>query len=175
MPCTNNETKEKFKQVITKAKEEGNSVGGVVQVIVYNVPGGIGNHPDNSVEEIISKNIFKIPGVKGIEFGEGFRVATMKGSELNDAFVDETGKTATNHSGGIAGGLTNGNDLVFRVAMRPAASIGKPQQTFDFAKKEMTTLSIQGRHDTAIVLRTPVIFEAVTAIVLADFYLQEGK
>jgi len=160
---------------IQQAMAENDSVGGIVECVASGVPVALGEPFFDSVESCISHLAFSVPGVKGIEFGEGFRVATMKGSELNDAFVDETGKTATNHSGGIAGGLTNGNDLVFRVAMRPAASIGKPQQTFDFAKKEMTTLSIQGRHDTAIVLRTPVIFEAVTAIVLADFYLQAGR
>ncbi len=115
--------------------------------------------------------VFSIPAIKGIEFGAGFSAAAMKGSVHNDPFIDESGRTATNNAGGINGGITNGNEIVFRIAVKPTSSTGAPQTTFNFGKKEMTTLTVGGRHDTCIALRMPVIIEAVTAIALSDLML----
>jgi len=118
--------------------------------------------------------ILSIPAIKGIEFGSGFHAAKMKGSEHNDRLVSTDGKTATNHAGGINGGITNGNDLVFRVPVKPTSSIHQKQNTIHMATGEMTDLEIEGRHDTCIALRMPVIIEAATAIVLADLMMQAG-
>jgi chorismate synthase len=120
---------------------------------------------------MISHLIFAIPATKGIEFGSGFEAAKMKGSEHNDNFIDENGKTETNHAGGINGGITNGNELVFRVAIKPTSSIGKVQNTMNFAKGKVEELLIEGRHDACIALRIPVIIEAAAAIALADLKL----
>jgi chorismate synthase len=103
----------------------------------------------------------------------GFQAANMKGSQHNDLFVDKSGKTATNHAGGVNGGITNGNELIFRVAVKPTSSIFKPQETFNFSKNKTTHLQIKGRHDACIALRVPVVAEAVTAMVLADLMMIE--
>ncbi len=115
--------------------------------------------------------IFSIPAIKGIEFGAGFTAAAMRGSVHNDPFVDINGKTATNNAGGINGGITNGNEIIFRTVVKPTSSTGADQTTFDFGERKMTTLKVKGRHDTCIALRIPVIVESVTAIVLADLML----
>jgi chorismate synthase len=122
----------------------------------------------DSMESQISHLAFSVPGVRGVEFGDGFRAARMKGSEHNDCYIDSEGHTATNGAGGINGGITNGNPIVFRVAIKPTSSISKVQKTYDFIKEEMVDFSVPGRHDTCIALRCPVIIEAITAIVLAD-------
>jgi len=158
-------------KAIEEAIEQGDSIGGVVECSVSGLPVGLGEPFFDSVESLISHAVFAIPAIKGIEFGSGFQAAKMKGSEHNDAFTNETGKTVTNHAGGINGGITNGNELVFRVAVKPTSSISKPQETFDFANNKSTTLEIKGRHDTCIALRVPAVVEAVAAIVLADLLL----
>ncbi|MBN2788701.1 MAG: chorismate synthase [Candidatus Delongbacteria bacterium] len=157
---------------VEKAVEENDSVGGIIESRISNIAVGLGEPFFDSVESMISHIIFSIPGIKGIEFGTGFESAKMKGSECNDVFIDEQGSTATNNAGGINGGISNGNEIVFRVAVKPTSSIGKAQRTFNFKTKEMTDLVIEGRHDVCFALRTPIIVENAAAIVLADLYLR---
>jgi len=124
---------------------------------------------------MLSHMVFSIPAIKGIEFGAGFEAAKMTGSEHNDNIINAEGKTETNNAGGINGGISNGNDIVFRVVVKPTSSIGLPQQTFNFGNDQVEELFIDGRHDTCIALRVPAVLEAATAIVLADFMLLEQK
>ena len=163
-----------WKAALAKAKAAGDSLGGVVECVVKDVPAGLGEPFFDSVEALISHAIFSIPGVRGIEFGDGFKAARMRGSEHNDPFTP-TGngwaKPVKNGAGGINGGITNGCDIVFRVAFKPTSSIAKRQDTFNFAEGKMTALEIPGRHDACFALRTPPIVEAMTAIVLADLTL----
>lgn len=128
----------------------------------------------DSAESLISHMMFSIPAVKGVEFGSGFAGARMWGSENNDMLISTDGKTSTNHAGGINGGITNGNDLVFRIAVKPTSSTHMKQHTMNLVTGEMVDLEIEGRHDTCIALRVPVIVEAATALVLADLMMQEG-
>ena len=216
-----------WEAALDQAQKEGDSLGGVVECVVSGVPAGLGEPFWDSVESRLAHALFAIPGVRGVEFGDGFQAARMKGSEHNDVYAPagcgghghghgpcheahagdegcchEGGEhechhdgdhegcchggeghheggccghrkgglvvPATNHAGGVNGGITNGNPLVFRVAFKPTSSIAKAQETYDFAKGEMTTLQVPGRHDTCFALRTPVIVEAMAAIVLAD-------
>ncbi|MGM0551324.1 MAG: chorismate synthase [Bacteroidota bacterium] len=166
---------EDIKQAVYEALAQNDSVGGVVECTVRDIPIGLGEPFFNSAESLISHIIFAIPAIKGIEFGAGFQAAVMKGSEHNDVFIDEDGTTQTNHAGGINGGITNGNELVFRVAVKPTSSIGKKQQTLNMKTGEMTTLQVGGRHDACIALRVPVVVEAATAVALADMLLQAQK
>jgi chorismate synthase len=115
--------------------------------------------------------IFSIPAIKGIEFGSGFASAKMRGSEHNDPFLNSSGKTLTNNAGGINGGITNGNEIIFRLVVKPTSSTGLDQTTFNFKTGKMSTLKVKGRHDTCIALRMPVIVEAATAIAMADLML----
>lgn len=160
-----------IEEALNKAISENDSIGGIIECTVKNPPVGIGEPFFFSVESVISHLVFSIPAIKGIEFGSGFAASAMKGSVHNDPFINENGKTATNNAGGVNGGISNGNDLVFRVAVKPTSSTGITQTTFNFSKKEMQTLKVTGRHDTCIALRMPVIVEAVTAIALADLML----
>ncbi|MCK4980845.1 MAG: chorismate synthase, partial [Candidatus Delongbacteria bacterium] len=157
---------------VDKAIKENDSVGGIIECRVSNIPIGFGEPFFDSVESMISHIMFSIPGIKGIEFGAGFEVAKMKGSECNDVFIDAHGATATNNAGGINGGISNGNEIVFRVAVKPASSIGKTQRTFNFKTQEMTDIVIEGRHDACFALRTPIIVENAAAVVLADLFLR---
>ena len=156
---------------IKETMQEKDSVGGVVTCVCKNMPVGLGEPFFDSVESCISHIIFAIPAVKSIEFGSGNAAARMKGSEHNDAIVSADGKTSTNNAGGINGGITNGNDFFFRLAVKPTASIGKTQDTFNFADNKVEPLTIAGRHDACIAVRVPVIVECATAIALADLYL----
>ena len=160
-----------YGQLIDQCVENGDSLGGTIKCSVRNVPIGLGEPFFNSVESLISHIVFSIPGVKGIEFGSGFKTAKMKGSQVNDIISDITGKTETNHAGGINGGITNGNMITFNVAFKPASSISIKQKSVDLTTGKSAELSVKGRHDTCFVLRTPVIVEAVTAIVLADLFV----
>ncbi len=153
------------------AIQKGESIGGVVECRASGIPVGLGEPFFDSVESLISHIVFAIPAIKGIEFGSGFQSASMYGSEHNDVLIDETGKTASNHAGGINGGITNGNELVFRVAVKPTSSIPKAQQTMNLKQKQLDELKVEGRHDSCIALRVPPVLEAVTAIVLADLLL----
>lgn len=150
---------------------DNDSIGGIVECRIKNVTQGLGEPFFYSLESAISHIIFSIPAIKGIEFGSGFAAASMRGSENNDSFIDEGGKTATNNAGGINGGISNGNDIVFRVAVKPTSSIGAEQKTFNFIEKKMQPLKIEGRHDTCIALRMPVIVEAAAAIAIADLIM----
>ena len=160
-----------IEDAVNKAIALNDSIGGIIECKVNNAPMAIGEPFFYSFESAVSHIIFSIPAIKGIEFGAGFAAAAMKGSEHNDAFVNGKGKTATNYSGGINGGITNGNEIVFRVVVKPTSSTGVAQDTFNFDKGEMTKLKIQGRHDTCIALRMPVIVEAATAVAMADLLL----
>ena len=154
--------------IISGAMEEGDSVGGIIECICNGVPAGLGEPFFNSLESEIAHLAFSIPGVRGIEFGDGFSSAAMKGSQHNDCFTNAAGDTATNGAGGINGGISNGNPIVFRIAVKPTSSISKIQHTFNFESGEMEDFSVKGRHDACIALRCPVIVEAIAAIALAQ-------
>jgi len=158
-------------QAVEKAMAEGDSIGGIVECTVANPPKALGEPFFYSVESSISHIVFSIPAIKGIEFGAGFSAASMKGSAHNDPFIDGTGKTLTNNSGGINGGISNGNEIIFRAAVKPTSSTGAVQRTFDFSRGEMTELGVRGRHDTCIALRMPVIIESAAAIAMADLLM----
>ena len=160
---------------VQSALNEGDSIGGIVECRAQGLPLGLGEPFFDSAESLISHLVFAIPGIKGIEFGSGFTCSKMKGSEYNDIIIDIEGKTGSNHAGGINGGITNGNELVFRAAVRPPSSIQKEQKTINLKTNSPTTISVQGRHDACIALRIPVIIEAATATVLADLMLIEQK
>lgn len=162
-------------QAVMEAKEQGDSIGGIVECRAGYISVGYGEPFFDSVESVISHLAFAIPAIKGIEFGSGFSAAKMLGSQHNDPIVDESGKTSSYNAGGITGGLTNGNELVFRVAVKPTSSISKAQQTFNFSNGQVDELKVEGRHDTCIALRVPVVLEAITAIALADFTLVTKK
>ena len=150
-----------------EAISDGDSVGAVVECTVPDIDPGYGEPFWDSVESLIAHAIFAIPGVRGIEFGDGFDAARMRGSEHNDP-IGPDGRPLKNGAGGVNGGITNGAPIVFRVAFKPTSSIRKPQQTFNFVTGEMDTLQVPGRHDVCFALRAPVVVEAMTAIVLAD-------
>lgn len=156
---------------VDAALAEGDSVGGIVECVCDGVPLGLGEPFFDSLESTLAHLAFAIPAVKGVEFGAGFAAAAMRGSQHNDRFVDVAGTTATNHAGGINGGLSNGNPLVWRVAVKPTSSIRVPQRTIDRATGELTDLVVTGRHDACIALRVPPILEAVTSLALADALL----
>ena len=162
-----NNSEKKWRDALDAATAEGDSLGAVVECVIREVPVGLGEPFFNSLESCISHAIFSIPGVRGIEFGDGFKAAAMKGSEHNDPFGPD-GHPVKNGAGGINGGISNGEDIVFRVAFKPTSSIAKEQQTLNFVTDKMTALSVPGRHDVCFALRTPVIVEAMAAIVLAD-------
>ncbi len=153
---------------IEKAMKDQDSIGGLIECRVQHMPIGFGEPFFNSLESMISHAVFSIPAIKGIEFGSGFNAASMRGSDHNDSIVDSSGKTKTNHAGGISGGISNGNELVFRVAVKPTSSTPQPQQTLNLKTQQMETLAVSGRHDLCIALRVPPVLEAVTAMVLAD-------
>ncbi|MFN8242301.1 MAG: chorismate synthase [Bacteroidales bacterium] len=163
-----------IEEAVENAVKTGDSIGGLIECTINSIPAGYGEPFFDSIESVISHAVFAVPAVKGIEFGSGFKAASMKGSEHNDAFADETGRTFSNNAGGINGGITNGNDIVFRVAVKPTSSIGKPQTTYNFAKKKLDELTVEGRHDSCIALRIPVVIEAAASIALADIILR-GK
>lgn len=160
---------------LQKAIDAKDSVGGIVECKVNGLPVGLGEHFFDSVESLISHAVFAIPAVRGIEFGTGFAAAKMFGIEHNDAIRDESGKTDTNHAGGIVGGITNGNELIFRIAIKPTSSTPKEQQSWNSESNKMESFSIKGRHDLCIALRVPVVLEAVTAIIITDLMLLEQR
>jgi chorismate synthase len=162
---------ENIEIAVNEAIKLNDTIGGVIECRVKNPPVAIGEPFFYSFESAVSQIIFSIPAIKGIEFGSGFSAASMKGSENNDPFIDSNGTTSTNNAGGINGGITNGNEIVFRTAVKPTSSTGVQQTTFNFKKGEMTTLMVHGRHDTCIALRIPVIVEAAAAIAIADLIL----
>ena len=156
----------RWPRMLSDAAAEGDSLGGVVECTVSGLPIGLGEPFFDSVESLVSHAVFSIPGARGIEFGDGFRAAAMKGSEHNDPFGPEG--PVKNGAGGVNGGITNGAPLHFRVAFKPTSSISKPQRTYNFKTEKNGVLQIRGRHDVCFAQRTPVIVEAMAAIVLAD-------
>jgi len=160
---------------IDKAMETQDSIGGIVECAISSVPVALGEPFFDSVEAVMSHLIFSIPAIKGIEFGSGFRAANMTGSEHNDNIVSSDGTTETNHAGGINGGITNGNEIVFRVAVKPTSSTHLVQRTINMRSGEMEDLAVEGRHDTCIALRVPVVVEAAAAVVMADLMLQNQQ
>ena len=160
---------------LQKAIDAKDSVGGIVECRINGLPVGLGEPFFDSVESVLSHIVFAIPAVRGIEFGTGFTAAKMFGSEHNDAIENLDGKTRTNHAGGIVGGISNGNELVFRLAVKPTSSTPKEQNSLNWETGKTENFSVKGRHDLCVALRAPVIVEAVTAIVLADFMLLEQK
>jgi chorismate synthase len=157
---------------LQKAIDAKDSVGGIVECRVGGLPAGLGEPFFDSVESLLSHAVFAIPAVRGIEFGTGFAAAKMFGLQHNDPIVNPSGETATNHAGGVVGGITNGNELVFRIAIKPTSSTPKEQTTLNWATGEQEVFSVKGRHDLCIALRVPVVLEAVTAMVLADLMMQ---
>ncbi len=160
---------------VEEAIAEGDSLGGLIECSCIDLPEGLGEPFFNSVESLIAHMIFAVPATRGIEFGSGFACAKMKGSEHNDNFISANGKTETNYASGINGGITNGNEIVFRVPIKPTSSISIPQQTFNFKSMKVEELIIEGRHDSCIALRIPVVIECATAIALADLLLLEQQ
>ena len=161
----------KFDEVVAAAQRDGDSVGVVIECTVTGAGRDLGEPFFDSVESIAAHLLFSVPAVKGVEFGSGFAGVTLRGSERNDRIVDAEGRTATNHEGGINGGITNGNPIVVRVAIKPTPSIAQPQDTFNFISQSVEPLTIGGRHDACIVLRASVVIEAVMAIALAELKL----
>ena len=156
---------------LQKAIDAKDSVGGIVECRVQGLPAGLGEHFFDSVESLLAHAVFAIPAIRGIEFGTGFAAARMLGSQHNDALLDGNGNTLTNHAGGIIGGLTNGQELVFRIAVKPTSSTPQDQQTWNRETDQVETFAVRGRHDLCIALRVPVVLEAVTAMVLTDLLI----
>ena len=167
----------KMREAIAAAKAEGDSVGGIIEVAAFGLPVGLGDPMFGGMENRIAAIVFGIPAVKGVEFGEGFGAARLRGSENNDGFCVRDGKigTITNHCGGILGGITNGMPLRFRAAVKPTPSIFRPQRSVNLETMEETTLQIQGRHDPCIVPRAVPVMEAAAAIAIYDALLGYQK
>ncbi len=160
---------------LQKAIDAKDSIGGIIECRVNNLPLGLGEPFFDSAESLLAHAVMAIPAVRGVEFGTGFAAARMFGSEHNDAIEDATGKTRTNHAGGIVGGITNGNELVFRIAIKPTSSTPKEQQTLNWETNTVESFSVKGRHDLCIALRVPVVLEAITAMVLVDLMMLEQR
>lgn len=157
---------------IERAIDQKDSIGGIIECRIEKVPVALGEPFFDSVEAVMSHMVFSIPAIKGIEFGSGFQSAKMTGSQHNDNIVNTDGTTETNYAGGINGGITNGNEIVFRVAVKPTSSTHQKQRTLNLRSGKMEDLFIEGRHDTCIALRVPVVIESAAAIVMADLMLQ---
>ena len=160
--------KERFADIIESARMDRDSVGGVVECRAEGVAAGLGEPFFDSAESLMAHLLFSVPAVKGVEFGSGFAAARMRGSEHNDPIIDAEGHTSTNHAGGIVGGITNGNAIVVRAAVKPTASISREQMSFNCASGQVDSLVIKGRHDVCITLRAAVVVESAVAIALAD-------
>lgn len=164
--------KAKFAEILESAHAAQDSVGGIIECRINGIGAGLGEPFFDSAESLIAHLLFSIPAVKGVEFGKGFAAARMKGSEHNDAIIDKRGTTATNSAGGIVGGITNGNEIVVRAAIKPTASIAREQNTYNFESGKVEPLIIKGRHDVCIALRAAVVVESAIAIALADLKLR---
>lgn len=162
-------------RAVDEALAAKDSVGGLIECRARGVPAGLGEPFFDSAESLLAHALFSIPAVKGVEFGLGFAASARRGSQVNDEIVDAQGRTRTNHAGGINGGITNGNELALRVAVKPTPSIARPQRTVNLSTGEEVELSIGGRHDACIALRAPVVVEAAVALVLADLMLLEER
>ena len=164
--------KERFADIIESARMDRDSVGGVVECRAEGVAAGLGEPFFDSAESLMAHLLFSVPAVKGVEFGSGFAAARMRGSEHNDPIIDAEGHTSTNHAGGVVGGITNGNAIVVRAAVKPTASISREQLSFNCASGQVDSLVIKGRHDVCITLRAAVVVESAVAIALADLTLR---
>ncbi len=175
--CADESAVEEMRNAILKAKEDGDSVGGIVESVAYDCPPGLGEPFFDSLDSDIAKIMFSIPAVKGIEVGSGFRAPAMRGSEHNDPYRIEQGRVvaASNNAGGILGGLSNGMPIVARVAFKPASSIARRQETVNLAKLEETMIEVTGRHDPCVVPKAVPVVEAALAIVLADHMMRSGR
>ncbi len=160
-----------IKSAVDKAVSRNDSIGGIVECRATNVPMGLGEPFFDSLESMLAHMMFSIPAVKGIEFGAGFSAARMTGSVHNDLIINTAGTTETNHAGGINGGISNGNPVLFRVAVKPTSSISIPQHTINLKTGKREDLVVEGRHDSCIALRIPVVVENSAAVVLADLLL----
>jgi len=162
-------------ELIGKAREEGDSIGGIVEIIATGVPAGIGAPVFDKLDGDLAKALMSIGAVKGVEIGAGFGCATMRGSEMNDAFLVLDGNVVpeTNNAGGILGGLSTGAPVVCRIAVKPTPSIASPQKTVDLRTMSETAITIEGRHDPTIPPRMVPVAEAMVAIVLADHLLRD--
>ena len=168
---------ERMKQMVIKARGEGDSLGGIVECVALNLPVGLGEPVFNSLDSDLAQMALSIPAVKGVEFGSGFASARLKGSENNDQYaIDKKGRivTESNNSGGIIGGVSTGMPLVYRLAFKAPASIAKKQRTVDLSKRKQVELVVPGRHDPVVVPRAVPIVECCTAIVLADHAIRAG-
>ena len=174
--CADNAAAAEMIRLIKEVQRQADSIGGIVEVLAFNVPGGLGEPVFDTLEGELSKAFFAIPATRGVEFGSGFTAAAMKGSQHNDLFSmrDKKLVTLTNHAGGISGGMSNGMPIIARVAFKPTASIGKTQRTIDLKTGKKVDLSVRGRHDSCIVPRAVPVVEAMTAVVLCDFALRAG-
>jgi len=174
--CPDKSYAKKMKNEVMNARKKGDSLGGIIESITTNLPTGIGEPIFSSIESDVSKAMFSIPSVKGVEFGSGFHGSSIFGSENNDLYIIKKGKivTKTNNSGGILGGLSTGMPIVMRVAFKPASSIAKKQATIDIKTKKPTILSIKGRHDPCVVPRAPPVVDSLVSFTLADLALQAG-
>jgi len=174
--CADTEASGEMAKLIARAREEGDSLGGVIEGIARNVPVGLGEPVFDNLDGDLAKALLAIPAVKGVEFGAGFSAARMKGSENNDPFTIKDGKvvTVTNNAGGILGGISSGMPVVVRVAVKPTSSIAREQKTVDIKKMESTGISVGGRHDVCIVPRAVIAVEAMMAVTLGDFAIRAG-
>lgn len=172
IPCKD---PEKVRELIQNAKNEGNSVGGIVESAVCGIPAGLGDPFFDSLESRLSHLLFSVPAVKGVAFGAAEEFASMKGSEANDVFAERDGRivTLTNRNGGIEGGISNGMPIVFRTIIKPTASISLPQTSLNMKTRKAEKRSIKGRHDPSIVLRAIPVLEAVSMIALYDALLSD--
>ena len=172
-PVIDSEAGARMREAIAAARAEGDSVGGIVECVITGLPGGLGEPMFGGVESRIAQIVYGIPAVKGLEFGAGFSVSTLRGSQNNDAYTLEDGtlRTLTNHSGGILGGITSGMPVLFRAAIKPTPSISRPQQSISLSKEEIQTLIVKGRHDPCIVPRAVPVVEASAAIAIFDLIL----
>ena len=176
-PTVSDEAGLRMRKAISDARREGDSVGGIVECVIRGVPAGIGEPMFDGVENRIAQLMFAVPAVKGIEFGAGFAAAGMRGSENNDEFCLSDGqiRTRSNHAGGILGGITDGEEIVFRTAFKPTPSISRPQRSVNLETMREETLAITGRHDPCIVPRAVPVVEAAAAIALSDLMLGGKK
>ena len=174
--CIDLEKSREMEEMILKAKNAGDSVGGIIEAVALNVPVGLGEPVYNKLSADLAFALMSIPAVKGVELGKGFEMSRMSGSKANDSFVLKVGKvkTLTNNSGGILGGISNGMPIVLRVAVKPTSSIGTRQKTVDIEKMKETTIKVEGRHDPCIVPRAVPVVEAMAAMVLADHGILSG-
>ncbi len=174
--CPDLERAKSMEEAILKAKREGDSIGGVVECVALKVPVGIGEPIFDSLDADIAKMLFDVPAVKGVEFGAGFKVAQLRGSENNDAFAIRGGKivTLTNNAGGVLGGMSSGMPIVVRAAIKPTPSISKEQKSVDLSRMEETLIRVRGRHDPCIVPKAVPVIESAVAVVLADHMLRAG-